>query len=165
MGLDVYGQLIVGIRIKEGDFWTADGKERRCPRCLKARPSGQFCSDCGGRVCEVPKREAAPALLRLCRDGEHPHAAWDRLREKGEEGIGVHEIEGVIDGGASDHEYALGLRLGRTHSSRDPDRDEVCAVTVAQIQEADREVSREATRLGLMNGRAVEIFTTVYLSY
>lgn len=163
MGLDVYGQLIVGIRIKEDDFWTTDGKERRCLRCLKVRPSGLFCSDCGGRVCDVPKREAAPALLRLCRDGEHPHAAWDRLRNK-EEGIGVREIEGVIDGGASDHWYALGLRLGRTHSNRDPNRGEVCAVTVAQIQDANAEVSREATRLGL-NGRAVEVFTAVYLSY
>lgn len=80
MGLDVSGEVWIGIKMTYGEFWTdAETDTRLCSSC--GPKDGDFCDGCGRRTSLDREQIATALMVRLAKSAgnDDPGSAWESM--------------------------------------------------------------------------------------
>ncbi len=165
MGLDVYGNLIIGVPVTRADFFTKVGTELRCAHghVKAAKSSARFCDQDGSKFREEPVEEATAAFRAWAGEKKYdPDKFWDILSETWSSGIGIHCVD-TISSCESSESMALGFRVAKTGSACECADKGTLGLTLEFIAGKMAEAEELARKLGI--DRKAQLFLNLYASY
>jgi hypothetical protein len=143
MGLDVWGNLYLGVYVPREKLYTEGVKVLRCRYCREEQTKGKHCIECGGPLVKAVQRISTDLQIA----------------------VQCHEFLSITDIADQDERdpehFFIGIRLSGTESIRSSSVPHTF-VSMTKLEEARGAVQPELDRLGL--GEAT-LLNLVSLSY
>jgi hypothetical protein len=166
MGLDVYGNLIIGIVVSRSDFFKEVGSEWRCLKGNHPRPDGssaKFCEHCGNEFHERPMEEPTAKFKAWAESKKYSPDRWlDVLHDTYDCGFGIHCVDSVSSSDSRES-FALGFKVAETDSQRGGRAASLYGLSLEFITAKMAEVEEKVGNLGI--NRKAQVFLNVHMSY